>query len=501
MTLSSEPHTPIGPHDRQMLALVRPKGWNRRLRDDVYDLVAVGGGTAGMVASAGAALLGARSAMIERALLGGDCLVTGCVPSKALLRAAHAAHAARKARDFGIDTSVDVDFGKVMERLRATRAQIAHNDSAQAFTDRGVDVIFGQATFTGPRSLEVDGRPVHFKRAVIATGGRPFLPPIPGIDGPHVLTSDTLFQLTEAPAHLVVIGGGPMGCELGQAMGRLGVRVTVIEMTNQLLPREDPDVSRVMREVLEGEGISLRLNTRVSALSPTKDGLSVRLDNAEEISCEKVLVAAGRVPNVEGLGLEKAGVEVDSRGIQVDQNMRTRNRRIYATGDVASAEKFTHVAYAQSEYALFNALFPVWFNAAARVAPRVMYTEPEVAHVGLDARAIAAMGDAVQTFEVPATEVDRLVIDGDARGFAKIHVRRGTGEILACTIVCPAAGELIGEVGLAMTRRLGLGAIGDTIHAYPTRSELVRKLADAYNEQRLTPRIRRLLKAWFSLLR
>jgi pyruvate/2-oxoglutarate dehydrogenase complex dihydrolipoamide dehydrogenase (E3) component len=487
-------------HNQQMLALVRPTDWSL-VPADVYDLVAIGGGTAGMVASAGAAVLGARSAMIERSLMGGDCLVTGCVPSKALIRAAHAAHEARAASRFGIETTVKVDFGKVMDRLRKVRADVAHDDSAQRFADRGVEVLFGHAKFTGPNTLELDGRPIRFKRAVIGTGARPFVPPIPGIDEVGALTSDSLFELEKAPGRLLVLGGGPIGCEIGQAMSRLGCHVTIVEMQESLLPLDDPRAGAVVADAFSEEGIEVRVGAKCVGMRRDGDIVVVELEGSEDVRCDKVVVAVGRRPNTEGLGLEAAGVDFDRRGVTVDKYHRTSNKRIYAAGDICSPLKFTHAAYAQAEYAVFNTLFPVWFNARDRVMPRVTYTDPEVAHVGPSHSELQAMGDAIYTVEVAAAEIDRFKLDGHTRGFCRVHLKRGSDRIIAATIVSDDAGELIAELGLAITKGLGLTAIGDTIHAYPTRSELVRKVADAYNFSRVTPRVRWWLAWWLRLLR
>ncbi len=489
------------PLNQQMLALVRPADWGEIASTEVYDLVAIGGGTAGMVASAGAAILGAKSAMIERALMGGDCLLTGCVPSKALIRAAHTAHEARTAERFGIKTTVEVDFVQVMKRLRQVRAEIARDDSAQTFADHGVHVLFGEAKFTGPNTIDLDGREVRFKRAVIATGARPFVPPIPGVEEVGALTSDSVFELEESPGRVVVLGGGPIGCELGQSMSRLGCKVTMVEMQATLLPRDDPDAGAIVQHAFADEGIDVRTNAKCVGLEWKGDDILVRLEGAGDLLCDKVIIAAGRRPNTEGLDLEKAGVDYDRRGVKVDKYQRTSNSRVYASGDVCSAMQFTHAAFAQSEYAVFNALFPVWFNARDRVMPRVSYTAPEVAHVGISHADIEALGDGVHTIVVQASAIDRLKVDGAKRGFAKVHLKKGTDRILAATVVCDGAGELIAELGLAMTKGLGLAAIGDTVHAYPTRSELIRKVADAYNQTRIGPNVQRAIRWWLSLLR
>lgn len=495
---------PDDEHNRALRALVSTKGLQPVTHDEPYDLVAIGAGTAGLVAVWGATALGASTALIERNLMGGDCLVTGCVPSKALLHAGMLAHEARRAGAFGIELgAIEVDFPAVMAQMRRTRADIGNDDSVEAFESRGVRVIGGSARFTGPQSLEVDGRAVRFKRAVIATGGRPLLPPIPGIQSVEVMTNETLFELTERPQHLLIVGGGAIGSEMAQAMCRLGTRVTLVQRAASLVPADDPEAGSVLAEVLQEEGVDVRLSATVERLAPG-EGTAVRATinsggNTETVEASHVLVATGRRPNVEGLDLEAAGVKYGEQGILVDARMRTSNRRVMAAGDVCAVRKFTHVAIAQAEYATLNALLPVRLNADKRPIPHVTYTDPEVAHVGLSWAELQHIPH--DSYRVELHVADRTVIEGERRGFAKVHTKKGSDKILAATVVARHGGEVIPEFGLAIRNKLGLARIADSVHAYPTRSELAFRVAYEYNSARLTPGVKRVIGWLLALLR
>ena len=499
-------HPPLAPDaaNERLTALVAAKTWAVEPREDPYDFVAIGAGTAGLVGTVGMAMLGARVALVERHLIGGDCLVTGCVPSKALLHAGQVAHDARNAAKIGVMTGeVRVDFAAVMNSLRQTRAQIAEDDSSHV-KDHGIEVIAGQARFTGPRELEVDGKRVRFKRCLIATGGRPRVPDIPGLADIDPLTSETIFELQDHPGRLAVIGGGPIGCELSQAMQRLDVDTVLLQRGPRLLPGDDPEASQIVADTLRAEGVDVRLGADV--VSATRDGDAIRLvvrtaDGESTVECDRVLVATGRTPNIENLGLDAAGVEFGKRGINVNAQHRSTNRRVYAAGDVAASHQFTHAAWAQAEYAVLNAFFPVWLDIAGRTMPWATYTDPEVAHVGMSHRELEALGDEVDTLTVHTHENDRAQIEGERVGFARVHLRKGSDKILAATIVGRQAGELIVELGLAMTQGIGLSKLTSTIVPYPTRSELVRDLAYAYGTRRVSPLVKRLARWWFSLLR
>jgi pyruvate/2-oxoglutarate dehydrogenase complex dihydrolipoamide dehydrogenase (E3) component len=497
---------PLDDHNRTLVAHVHPTDWQNPQPRGRYNLVVIGGGTAGLVAAAGAAGLGAHVALVERKLLGGDCLNVGCVPSKALIRAARAAAAVRAAAAFGVEVPAGarVHFAAVMERMRRLRAHLSAHDSAQRFRDLGVDVFLGKASFTGPDTLSVDGQTLRFAKAVIATGSRASEPPIPGLKDAGYLTNETVFSLTELPQRLAVIGAGPIGCELAQAFARFGSKVLLIEAMHGILPNEDPEASEVVRQAMVHDGLHVLCCAKDLQISRTDGGKRLRVDSHGEhydLVVDDILVGAGRTPNVEGLGLETAGVRYEKTGVTVNERLQTTNARIYAAGDICSAYKFTHAADAMARLVIQNALFLGRAKASALTIPWCTYTDPEVAHVGLYEKQAQAQGIPVQTFVQPLTEVDRAVLDGDVDGFVKIHVRQGTDRILGATIVAPHAGELLSEVTLAMVGGLGLKTLARTIHPYPTQAEALRKVGDAYNRARLTPLVKALFARWFAWTR
>src|SRR5262245_53368859 len=404
--------------DRELTANVFPFDWTNPQPQGRYNLVVLGGGTAGLVCAAGAAGLGARVALGEKPRPGGDCLNTGCVPSKALLRSARAAAEARRAAEFGVRCGpVEVDWAAVQQRMRRLRAGISHHDSAQRFRSLGVDVFLGAGCFTGRNQVEVGGQTLTFSRAVIATGGRPALPTVAGLDPARVLTSDTVWDLTELPRRLIVLGGGPIGCELAQAFRRFGSEVHLIHRGPALLPREEPEAQAVLQERFRREGIHLHLPATPSAAEATSDGrLRLRIESggqAQWLEAEAVLAGVGRRPNVEGLNLEAAGVQTNSEGVIVNDFLQTTTPHIYAAGDVCSACKFTHAADAMARLVLRNALFFGWQRVSRLLSPWCTYTDPEIAHVGLTPRQASERGLAVQTFRVPLEQVDRAVLDGE----------------------------------------------------------------------------------------
>ena len=446
-----------------------------------YHLVVIGGGTAGLVSAVGAAQLGARVALIEKNLLGGDCLNYGCVPSKGLIRAGRAAEAVREASDFGVRVGpATVDFDAAMSRMRRLQGIIGRNDSEERLRGLGVEVVLGAARFVSPSAVEVGGRRLEFKRAIIATGGRAMVLPVPGLSEAGYLTNETVFSLRELPRRLTVIGSGPIGCELGQTFRRLGSEVTMLSQGARVLPKDDPDAAAILEARLRREGIRLELGTKLVRVERDR---TVVFDRGS-VASDAILLAAGRVPGVEDLGLEAASVKYGKQGVEVDDHLRTSNRRIFAAGDVASKYQFTHAADALARIALQNALFFGRKRQSALVVPWATYTDPEVAHVGADG--------GPRTFTVKLDEVDRAILDGETEGFARVHADE-RGRILGGTIVARHAGEMIGELSLAMTRGLSLADLARTIHPYPTQAEALKKLGDAYLRTKLTPRARKLL--------
>lgn len=492
--------------NRKLLANVHPDDWVNPAPPGRYNLVVIGAGTAGLVAAAGAAGLGARVALIERAFLGGDCLNFGCVPSKALLAAARAAAGVRDAGDFGIAVppGTRVDFRSVMERMRRLRADLSGNDSAARFQGLGVDVYLGSARFSGRDTVVVGERTLRFKKAVLATGARAAWPNIPGLAEVGALTNETVFSLSELPRRLAVLGAGPLGCELAQAFARLGAAVTLLGNRDRIVPREDRAAAAVVQKEMVRDGIRLVLSCevlRVERQGADKVLLLRGTGHAQaEVRADEILVGVGRAANVEGLDLEKAGVEYDTKkGVHVNDRLQTSNRHIFAAGDVCSRFKFTHAADALARIAIQNALFLGRARASALTIPWCTYTDPEIAHVGLYENE-AAPG-ALDTFEQSMRHVDRAVLEGDTDGFVKVHVKKGTDKIVGATIVARHAGEMIAEVTLAMVAGRGLGTLARTIHPYPTQAEALKRVADAYNRTRLTPFLKWLFGKWFAWTR
>ena len=495
------------PTDKANLALVanvHPPDWVNPQPAGRYNLVVIGAGTAGLISAAGAAGLGARVALIERHLMGGDCLNVGCVPSKGVIRAGRALFDARTAGEFGVrgGEGLGFDFPAAMARMRQLRAGISHHDSARRFRDElGVDVFIGQASFAGPDCVEVGGQRLSFHRAALCTGARAAMPSIPGLAEARPYTNETIFTLTELPPRLAVLGGGPIGCELAQAFARFGSRVTVIHHGTHLLSREDADAAAILQQIFVREGVDLRLATRAVRVECEGKERILFLEGeaaGEPLRVDAILVAAGRIPNIEGLDLEAAGIEFDRNGVRVDDRLQTTNPRVYAAGDICSAHKFTHAADAQARILIANSLFKGRQRVSRLVVPRCTYTDPEIAHVGMDEHEALAKGIAVTTLTVPLSQVDRAILDGETEGFARVHLRKGTDKILGATIVARHGGEMIGEFSLAITAGLGLAAIGRTIHPYPTQAEAIKKLADAYNRTRLTWAVKKLLRGWLA---
>lgn len=528
-TSANQFENPFWPMDHENVKLldnVHPPEWIEPTFQGVYNLVVIGAGAGGLVTSSGAAGVGAKVALIEANVLGGDCLNVGCVPSKALLHAANLAHTLRDTgtlQDSGIsfDGPVKVDFAKTMARLRRVRAGISDNDSASRYTRKlGVDVYFGYAMFTSESTVEVNGTTLNFRKAVIATGASPSLPPIPGLRDLHkrsmsaagniphtaIMTNETFFNMTALPRRLGVIGAGVIGMELGQAMQRLGSSVTIFGRSGGVLGKEDEDISSLVKLQMEADGVTFRLS--VSDYIGIESTGQVSDEGYEEVHMKTVegtekmeylfdalLVATGRKPNVSNMNLGAAGVEYDmSSGLVVNDSLQTTNTRIYGVGDCCSAYKFTHAADFMARMVIRNALFLGKDKMSNLLIPYATFTTPEVAHVGLYESDLEEKKIAYKTFEKEFSDNDRAICDGETDGFVRIHVEDKSDTILGASIVGANAGNMISELTLAMQSKTGLGALASVIHPYPTTAEAIRQAGDLYNRTRLTTTVKQLLR-------
>jgi len=439
-------------------------------QDEPWDLLVVGGGTAGIVGAKTAARFGTRVLLVEHGRTGGDCLWTGCVPSKALLAAAGVAASARTGHKFGIGVAeVSVDFAKVMDHVRASIQHIAPVDSVEALEKASVSVRTATARFTGPDSAEIDGVSVRFRQALVATGASPAIPPIRGLSEVDHLTSDTVWGLSELPAELVVLGGGSIGCELGQAFARLGSRVSVVEGAPRILPREDPLAAAELARALVEDGVDLHTGSGVARVEPTGPRSGVlHLDSGQQVPFSCLLVAVGRAPRTGDAGLAAAGVEVDDRGfVVVDDLLRTTNPRIWAAGDLTGHPQFTHTAGVHASLAASNAILGVRRKVDLTAVPRVTFTDPEVAAVGLETDRVPP---GLRTIDWSHSHVDRAVAEGAFGGFARLVIDK-RGRVLGATVVGPRAGETLGELTLAITRGLTTRDLAGVTHAYPTYND------------------------------
>jgi len=449
-----------------------------------WDLLVVGGGTAGLVAAKTAAGFGASVLLVERDRIGGDCLWTGCVPSKALLSAAHAAHGARTATQYGIGVEqVTVDFPAVMAHVHQAIAAIEPTDSPAAMRAAGVSAAHGSAQFTSSNAVAVEGVPVTFRQALVATGAAPMMPPIPGLAEADPLTNESVFGLTRLPGRLLVLGGGSIGCELGQAFARLGSHVTIVEAAERLLIREDPDAAELVTRALSGDGAQLRTGVAMTAVRRDGSAWVAVLADGSEIGFDTVLVAVGRRPRTSHLGLEAAGVELDERGyVRVDARLRTTNPRIWAAGDLTGHPQFTHTAGVHGTLAASNAVLGLRRRVDVASIPRVTFTQPEVAAVGVNVEKARALGLTVRTVE--HVEVDRAIAEQQTAGFSRL-VLDGKGRVVGATIVGPRAGESLAEAVLAARHGLRARDIAAATHAYPTYSDGLWKAAIAQVQAQL----------------
>jgi pyruvate/2-oxoglutarate dehydrogenase complex dihydrolipoamide dehydrogenase (E3) component len=497
----------VSPHDihnSTLVSNVHPPEWENPEPAPQYNLVVIGGGTAGLVTAAGAANLGAKVALVERYLLGGDCLNTGCVPSKSIIRSSRISADLRNSRQFGLrgTETAEVDFPAVMERMRRLRARISFHDSAKRFRDMGVDVFLGEGRFSGPDAVEVSGKILRFKKAVLATGTRPTIPSIPGLSEAGFMTNEAIFSLTELPQSFAVIGGGPIGAELAQAFRRLGSEVTLYHKSFHILNREDRDAAEIVQQAFLREGIRLILDCQVKRVEKKngKKEILFGCQGSEKVAAvNEILVATGRTPNIEGLNLEAVGVQYDSKaGVKVNDRLQTTNPRIFAAGDVCLKFKFTHSADAAARIVIQNALFWGSKKFSALTVPWCTYTDPEIAHVGMYAGDAKESDIEVEEIKREMKDVDRAITDGEEDGFVKVLLRKGTDKILGATVVARHAGEMISELTLAMVGNIGLKTLGQVIHCYPTQAEAFKQIADTYNRTRLTPPIKRLLARWLA---
>ncbi len=481
---------------KALVAFIKGRKQNKRYpKPKQYDrnLVVIGAGAGGLVSSYIAAAVKAKVTLVEKHKMGGDCLNTGCVPSKAIIRSAHFAAEIKKADLLGFEpVEAKANFKAVMARVHRVIKEIEPHDSTERYSKLGVECVQGTAKIISPYEVEIDGNKLTTQNIIIATGARPFVPPIDGIEAVDYLTSDTIWGLTELPKRFLIIGAGPIGCELAQSFARLGSEVIVVDMAKRLLPREDEDVSEVLTNKLTGEGIQLKLGSKPVRFNGS-DQLVAQSDSGEEtIEFDKILIAIGRKANTQGLGLENLGITTSKMGtIELDEYLRTSFPNIYAVGDVAGPYQFTHFAAHQAWYASVNALFGRFkkFKADYRVIPAATYTDPQIARVGLNETEAKAQGISYEVTRYQLDDLDRAITDDEKEGFVKVLTPPGRDKILGATIVGYNAGELLGEFVLAMRHNLGLNKILGTIHAYPTMLEANKYAAGIWKQNHKPERV------------
>jgi pyruvate/2-oxoglutarate dehydrogenase complex dihydrolipoamide dehydrogenase (E3) component len=496
---------PLDQYNQELLANVHPTDWENPQPADCYDLVVIGAGTAGLVTAKGAAGLniGLKVALIEKNLMGGDCLNVGCVPSKCLIRSSRTVAEMKESSLYGVQPpeNIQVDFPAVMARMRKVRTKISPVDSAVAAKKAGVDVFFGEASFKNKDTITVNGQTLKFKKAVIASGARAVQPKIAGIEAVDYLTNENVFSLTELPKRLAVIGGGPIGCELAQAFHRLGSEVILFHKNSYLLNKEDADAAEIVQQKFLNEGIRLVLNCQLQGIQQTPEGKIINyLGNGgqESVVVDQILVGSGRQPNVESLNLAVVGVEYDPKsGVKVNDNLQTSNPKIYAAGDICMNWKFTHAADAAARIVIKNTLFsPLGLGKSKLsdlVMPWVTFTDPEIAHVGMYEKEAQDKGIDCNTIKIDFKDVDRALADGETEGFLKILHKRGSDQILGATIVARHGGEMISEITTAIIGEMGLSQLSTVIHPYPTQANAIKQAADAYRRTLLTDKTKKLL--------
>jgi len=507
--------SPVDEHNRILAENVHPSNWVNPDPAGRYNIVVIGAGTAGLITAVIASGLGAKVALIEKHLMGGDCLNVGCVPSKGVIRAARAWADLRRADEFGlhVPAGVTYDFGAVMARMRKLRARISHNDSAQRYSKLGVDVYIGSGRFTGATTIQVEGpagnRTLSFVKAAICTGARASAPSTPGLKDVGYLTNETVFSLTELPQRLGVIGAGPIGCELAQSFARFGSQVYLIEALHGIMPNEDRDAAAIVEQQMARDGVKLLCCGKDLNVSKVEGGkrLTVASHGRQyDVEVDEILVGVGRTPNVEGLGLETVGVEYDGNGVKVNSRLQTSNPRIFAAGDICSRHRFTHAADAMAQIVIQNALFPHplglgYASVDSLIMPWCTFTEPEIAHVGMYEKNAKAKGIEVETYTYKLDEVDRAILDGEDEGFARVHIQKGTDKIVGATIVASHAGEMIGEFSVAMKAGAGAKTIAGTIHPYPTQAEVNKKVVNLWRKAHFTEGTKRKLMKLFAWMR
>ncbi|MGH8728157.1 MAG: dihydrolipoyl dehydrogenase family protein [Burkholderiales bacterium] len=466
-----------------------------------FDLCVIGGGSGGLVVAAGGAALGAKVALIEKNKLGGECLWTGCVPSKALLSSAEAAQTMREAQRFGVSPAIpQVKLADVMQRIDRVIHAIEPHDSPERFRGLGVDVIFGAGHFADANTFAVSGRKLTAKKFVLATGSHAAVPPIPGIENVPVLTNETVFDLREEVGHLIVLGAGPIGCEMAQAFRRLGSEVDVVEMSSRILDKDDPDLAEVVFERLRMEGIRFHLSAKVARAEGKKGDVCLSLEGGKQnaVAGTHLLIAAGRKPNLDGLDLERAQVKVEKDRLVVDEHLRTSNKDIYACGDVAGSYQFTHIAEYQAGIVLRNVLFHLPAKPSGHAVPWCTFTDPELAQVGLSETEVKKQNRAHKVYRFQFADIDRAQAEGETAGFAKV-VTDPKGTLLGAAIVGRHAGELIHEYVLAVTKKMKISDLSGVIHIYPTLAQINRRAADVALKAKLTPFRKKLLRMIFGL--